>query len=195
MPDIYESALPVVSSIGTGDYIRTVYNDSGTLTSALITKANLLASVDKPYACIVDQKTQNTDGGTATNGAWRTRDLNTELSDDSSIVSISSNQFTLIAGTYIIRASAPGHQVARHQARLWNVTDAALILTGTSSYAAPSTGVGHSRTEVVGKFTIGTSKALEIQHRVETTVAGNGFGEGCNFGVEIYTVVELWKVT
>ena len=36
-------------------------------------------------AIIADQKSNGTDGGTATNGAWRTRDLNTEISDTDGI--------------------------------------------------------------------------------------------------------------
>ena len=47
------------------------------------------------YALIADQKAQGTISGSFTSGDWRTRDLNTELSDADDIVSISSNQFTL----------------------------------------------------------------------------------------------------
>ena len=50
------------------------------------------------YAIIADQKSSTTQGGGFTSGAWRTRDLNTEIADADGIVSISSNQFTLGAG-------------------------------------------------------------------------------------------------
>jgi hypothetical protein len=50
----------------------------------------------------------------------------------------------------------------------------------------------------MGRFTIGASKALEIQHRVASGRATYGYGiaAGGGFTVaeEIYTVVELWKV-
>ena len=49
------------------------------------------------YAVICDQKSNNTDGGTFTSGAWRTRDLNTELCEAEGLVSSSSNQFALSA--------------------------------------------------------------------------------------------------
>ncbi len=49
------------------------------------------------YAIIADHKAQNTAGGTFTSGAWRTRDLNTEITDPDGIVSIASDQFTLAA--------------------------------------------------------------------------------------------------
>jgi hypothetical protein len=54
-------------------------------------------------AYIEDQKAQNTDGGTFTNGAWRTRDLNTKVFDASVICSITKLPFTS-GGTYEIVA-------------------------------------------------------------------------------------------
>ena len=75
------------------------------------------------YAIIGDQKSAGTEGGTFTSGAWQTRDLNTEISDPDGIISISSNQFTLAAGTYLVNASAPAHKVNGHQIRLYNTTD------------------------------------------------------------------------
>ena len=53
---------------------------------------------------------QITNGGTFTSGAFRTRDSNTEVADPDNIVSISSNQFTLGAGNYLIEASAPAYK-------------------------------------------------------------------------------------
>ena len=47
-----------------------------------------------PTAIIAHQNTSNTDAGTFTSGAWRTRDLNAEISDPDGIVTLSSNQFT-----------------------------------------------------------------------------------------------------
>ncbi|MDP6587776.1 MAG: hypothetical protein QF535_24235, partial [Anaerolineales bacterium] len=78
------------------------------------------------YAIIADQKTQNTAGGTFTSGAWRTRDLNTEIADPDGIVSISSNQFTLGAGSYLIRWGCPSYAVQRQQSRLYNTTDSSV---------------------------------------------------------------------
>ena len=79
------------------------------------------------YAVIADQKTSGTDGGTFTSGAWRTRDLNTEVTDVDNIVSISSNQFTLQAGTYLIKARATAYDCDRHQLRLRNITDGTTV--------------------------------------------------------------------
>ena len=54
------------------------------------------------YAIIAEQQSAGTEAGTFTSGAWRTRSLNTEITDPDGIVSLSSNGFTLQAGTYFI---------------------------------------------------------------------------------------------
>jgi hypothetical protein len=146
-----------------------------------------------PYILIRDEKAQNTAGGTFTSGAWRTRDLNTEVFDTNNLASVASNQITLAAGTYEAFITCPVSQVARHQARLYNTSDSAVLLLGTSEFAYPSGGVQNCST-IRGRFTIAASKVLEVQHRCETTESGNGFGFEANFDTEIYTVVELRKV-
>ncbi len=145
------------------------------------------------YLQYQDQKAQNTAGGTCTTGAWRTRTINTEVSDVGALGSLASNQITLTAGTYRIYATSPVFAVARNQARLFNVTDTALVVNGTTNYAAVS-GLGFSNSIVAGQFTIAASKALELQHWCETTNADDGFGVEGNIGPEVYSVIELWRV-
>ena len=87
------------------------------------------------YAIICDEKSAGTNGGTMTSGTWHTRDLNTEIADADGIVSISSNQFTLQAGTYLIKANAAGYYVQDHMIKLYNVTASADIAFGTSAYS------------------------------------------------------------
>ncbi|MDP6772243.1 MAG: hypothetical protein QF704_16175, partial [Anaerolineales bacterium] len=87
------------------------------------------------YAIIADQKSQSTEGGTFTSGAWRTRDLNTEIADPDGIVSISSNQFTLGAGSYLIRWVCVCFLVNQNQTRLYNVTDSSVEGIGVTTYS------------------------------------------------------------
>lgn len=147
------------------------------------------------YCCIVDQKPQNTGGGAFVTGAWRTRDINTEQADPDGIVAIAANQFVLDAGTYSCFISAPAYYVTfnfAHQARLYNATDAAVLITGQNQYTQqPGAGAGNSSI-IIGRFTVGSSKSLEIQHRCTTTYA-SGFGIQGNWTVEIYTVAQFWK--
>ena len=151
----------------------------------------------KSYAIIADVKSGGNNGGTFTSGAWRTRDLNTEIADDDGIVSISSNQFTLQAGTYKINAYAPAHRVDRHQAALYNVTDASFVQKGINAY---DDGSGITNANVIAKFTITGAKVFEIQHRCQTTENDEGFGIKIQTGnsagfdtTEVFCVVEIFK--
>jgi hypothetical protein len=146
------------------------------------------------YILISDQKSANTDGGSFTSGAWRTRTLNTEVSDSGNHASVASNQITLAAGTYRVRASAPGKQCNGHMVKLYNITNSVDILLGTSMFAG-SGSTGENRSEVVGEFTIAAPKVIELQHRCETTRNTDGFGGPANIGeTETYAIVELVKV-
>ena len=144
------------------------------------------------YAIICDQKAQNTSGGTATTGAWRTRDLNTEIADPDGIVSIASNQFTLGAGTYLIEATAPLYRVNDYGMRLYNVTSSSVAQSGQSGYANSSYNVLNFP-QVFARVTITGSTTFEIQQQFVNTVATYGFGVQGNFGLEIYTVVKIYK--
>lgn len=166
---------------------------SGTLTNCTGLLASNLSSISSIYVLLQDQEAQNTAGGTFSSGAWRTRVLNTEVSDVGGLCSLASNQFTLTAGTYLIAAIAPANGCNQHQLRLQNVTDTTTVLTGQSMYTVSTTNnqsVAHLR----GIFTIGASKALELQHQCQTTQLTTGFGLAANFTTEVYAIVELWKI-
>lgn len=180
-----------------------------------ITNANLLALTDGSetalhshagggggsgylgYIKVTETQAQNTNGGTFTAGAWRTRTLNTEDSDTNADCSLASNQITLTAGTYECMISAPAWQVKRHQIRLYNTTGAAAILIGTSEYAEDGGAAARegTRSFCCGRFTIAASQALEVQHQCEATKATYGLGIAANFTSEIYTIAEFWRVS
>jgi hypothetical protein len=172
-----------------GQYLQT--NGSGTLSWQTVATPSVAF---ESYAVICDQKANDTVGGTFTSGAWRTRDLNTELTDVDGIVSISSNQFTLGAGTYLICWSAPCFGSNRHQTRLYDVTNTSVLRSGTSEYANQTNSV-QTRSEGWHRLTITGNTTYEIQHRCQTSSGGTtGFGIDSNFGeVETYTVVQIYK--
>jgi hypothetical protein len=143
-------------------------------------------------ALLRDEKTQNTDGGTFTSGAWRTRTLNVEKFDVGANVSLASNQMTLSAGTYWVFAVAPVYAVDRHQLRLQNVTDTVTLVIGGCEFATGTAG-GGNHAWLFGRFTIAASKALELQHQCQTTSATFGLGPACNFTTEIYAQVWLFR--
>ena len=145
------------------------------------------------YAIICDQKGSGVDSGTFTSGDWRHRDLNTEIADSDGIVSISSNLFTLQAGTYLILASAGGHKVGRHQIRLYNNTDSAVAAYGSSEYAN-STHHMTSRSFLQTRIVISGAKAFKIEHRGEDTRSNDGFGESNDWSSSNqFTQIEIYK--
>lgn len=157
---------------------------------ALVSAASQVA---EKYALVREEQTSGTDGGTFTSGAYQTRVLNTVVYDAGSIVSLSSNQVTLQAGTYRFRVYAPGYGIGRHKARLYNITDAAVVVLGTSARSDAVEAVVSS-SEVVGRFTIASAKVFEVQHRCSTTKATDGFGSNSGLGDnEVYAYIEIWQ--
>ena len=141
------------------------------------------------YAILWDQKDSATGGGTFNSGDWRTRDLNQEIDSDG-IVTLSSNQFTLGAGTYLISWSAPGMKTERHATRLRNITDSTNT-PGSAEYTDASNGCTRSTGST--QLTLASAKTFEIWHQAAVTRSGNGFGVNSTFQDSIYTIVEIFK--
>lgn len=162
-------------------------------------KAKKTNIAKQSYACIQDRKAATVAGGSATSGSWEKRDLNTVVDDADSIVSVASDQITLQAGTYRIRASAPAYLVVHHQIQLYNATDTAVQqstegedLLGTKEYCGSLFNV-QSRSILTGRFTITGAKAFEIRHQVSSNQATTGYGVACSWGVAVFSEVEIWK--
>lgn len=176
-------ALPVADG-SSGQAITT--NASGQLAFAT---AGLFSS----YAIICDQKSSGTAGGEGSTSTWNVRDLNTEIADPDGIVSISSNKFTLGAGNYLIKWTAPGHRINRNQSRLYDVTNTAVIGYGQSMRSYQSD-VTTTNSNGLARVTPSGSTEYRIEHNYESHEGGEDFGQGNSFGsVEIYTVVEIYK--
>lgn len=147
-----------------------------------------------------DVKASGTVGGTATSGAYQTRTLNTQ-EGDTSFCTLSSNQFTLSAGTYEIYASAPAGCdtgiLLAHKAKIRNITDSSDTIVCSSEVADANTSgvVIQSRSIGLGTITLTASKTFELQHRVNTTFASTGFGRPSTFGEnEVYSIVKISKL-
>ena len=174
--------------------------DVGTVITVVGHKNTLLAGGSiktYDYICVADQKAQNTAGGTFNGGAWRTRDLNTTVSDNGGYASLASNQVTLPPGTYITDIKAPAYNVGFVQARLQNITSGSTLILGQSgysgSYVATPTYQGVINCTINGRFTLSAASTLEVQQYCSGSQATNGFGMADNLGVETYTMVQFWK--
>jgi len=168
--------------------------DLGTPTKNTIYDEFIGAMRDKHYILLQDRKFNGTNAGASSSATWHTRVLNQEVRDQGGHCSLSSNRFTLAAGTYIIKASAPCYIGNNHALRLRDVTGTpTTILNGTAEYANSTHAVAN-RSFLNGVFTIAAGQALELQHYI-TTAAALGLGPACNnTEVEVYAEVELWKI-
>lgn len=171
--------------------------EAGTSTTVMMSPARTVEAIAafSPFANallhVQDQKANNTSGGNFVFGAWRTRDLNTVLTNEISGASLSANRITVPAGTYWIEASATAFQVSDHTAKLRNITAGSDVLIGTSEVSAVADAVS-SRSFVSGRFTVAGSTALELQHSCLQTGL---FGRARDLGVaQVFADVKIWKL-
>ncbi len=164
-----------------------------------------IGSASAPYIYIRDEKASGTDGGTFTSGAWRTRDLNTKVSDASGLATLAANQITLPPGTYRVKARAPvGNQVGSstavgaHKCRLQNITAGTTIVDGSSERvqldnAATQKASGCS--VIAGRFTLAVASVLELQHSCGATATTTGYGHAVGIAAvnEVFSEIEFWK--
>ena len=179
--------IPITQSDGTVVYAA--LSGGASMTNAGVVTLNNTAAL--AVATLRDTKTQNTAGGTFTSGSDVVRDL-TSLVDPNSITSLSSNQFVLQAGTYLLIASAPANFCNLHQARLRNITDSTDTLVGSVS-ASNADGIV-TDSHIHGIFTLAAAKTFSIVHRCSTTCATDGLGKPLNFTTEVYTQVSIVKL-
>lgn len=145
-------------------------------------------------AYIKDIKGSSTDGGTFTGGSWQTRTLNT-IQGDSSFVSLSSNDFTLAPGQYLVKFVAPGYRVGVHKARLVEASNATERIVGSSAYSQSSTDYAVTDSHGFGLLTVSQATAFRLQHYGSSTQSSNGFGVASSSGSsEVYAQVEIQKI-
>ncbi|MEK9691921.1 MAG: hypothetical protein VW235_03225, partial [Rhodospirillaceae bacterium] len=126
---------------------------------------------------IQDKRSSGTNGGTNTTGTWQTRTLQTEVFDEIGST-LSSNQFTLPAGTYSIDGWAVAFRVNNHKSRLYNTTDSSTAVLGSVAYSTNAGGAGDTNMSYVrGRFTITDTKTFEIQTYTQTAQTNTGLGE------------------
>ena len=168
--------------------------DADMIATDAVTAPKIGAKAFTSYALIMDQKSQNTQGGEFATGSWVIRDLNTEGYDPDGIVSISSNKFTLAAGNYLIKWSAPNYRISRATSRLYDVTNSTVISpVGNNTMTYDTTGYAQTNTEGSARVSPSGDTEYRIETRCSSTRETNGLGVDCNFQVEIFTTVEIYK--
>lgn len=191
-----------------------VSNGSGsgswtTVPDAAISDAAKIFS--KQYVTLSDTVGSGTSGGgSLTSSSWNTRRLNTKTIDWLGI-SLSSNQFTLPAGQYIVMGwsrslatqdlGAGGVCQGTAELRLYNVTDGVTVVNGGGWTYLGDSGAGGTVNDniylpILGWFNIGGTKTFALQQWVRnisscTFTAGSAVSSGDN---EKYSELIIWKV-
>ena len=167
--------------------------DTDMIAADAVTAAKVGTKTFTSYAIICDEKAADTNGGSFSASTWQTRDLNTEIADPDSIVSISSNQFTLGAGSYLIEAFATAKECNRHIARIYNATSTSVVAYGMSAHASSGGSVTDTAT-VTARVTITGNTAFEIQHWGQSSRSDYGLGFANDASVvNKYTIVKIFK--
>lgn len=179
----------IAVNTGTGAGQIPVIDSSGRL------PASILPDAPQRIAFIKDLKPNGTVGGTcdAAKGWEQIRDLNS-LSGDTSIVSLENNQFTLVAGTYIVEANAPAYLDGSHKAILVNAATSAFVLIGSNARSHNVAG-GMEPSIIMGQITVAAPTSFIIKHRCSSTLLNTGFGLPSSFGVEeVYSQIKITKI-
>ena len=131
-----------------------------------------------------DQKAKGTDGGTSSTGT-NTRVLNTEVSDDDNIASVSGNTVTISeTGTYLIIARAPVYGAAtRHQLYLHDGTSN--VIVGGSTYTS-SGATTQTESLIINVLDITASDSFTLRHFVSLGRATNGLGVAADNDTEVF---------
>ena len=144
-------------------------------------------SASGDYILLADQRASGTAGGTCTASSWVTRNLNTIITDQTGSVSVATNQATLPAGDYECEISGNFYETDNSQLRLYNVTDAAVIAYGMSTYnESPVNALSTLKT----RFTLAASKTVRVEGYCSTSNGANDFGRAVSTGAnETHTYI------
>ena len=167
--------------------------DAGVEDTKFVTPAKLKASPSNQLAIYEDNKTNGTDGGSSSVGN-NTRVINTTKYDPSSLGSLSANAVTLVAGTYLVEASAPAFRADSHQLSLYD--GSTYVVVGTSSKSKFGGDNTIARSTLEGVITADGIKAYSLRHYIASAFATTGLGASVSSGRgEVYTRIKFTKLS
>jgi hypothetical protein len=127
-------------------------------------------------------------GATGATG-WNKRFLNTTQTGQP-WASLSVDQITLSAGTYLVHAICPAYNCGYTQPRLQNITDAS---TGILGKQIGPVSTLQSDCTILGTITITSSKVFEVQQNMQTGGTSGAYGIAGSFGDEIFATIAITK--
>jgi hypothetical protein len=172
-----------------GGVTRLAYRDSAGTERILDRAGEIIAIIE-------NQQTSGTAADVLTEDTDVVRTLNTLAYNRDTLVSLSSNRFTLPAGTWEIAWEAPvgGSAIAAsHQSFLYNQTDATEVARGMPGFVDHGSEDVGDATYSSGRavVTIAASKAFEVRHRINNSSGTVRQGDAASLGTEVYTRVTV----
>jgi phosphoribosylanthranilate isomerase len=177
--------------------VRLPVGTNGQLLVAQSGAATGLLWTSREIAYLSHQLTSGTNAGQATSGAFFTRVLNTAVYNPSSssiALNTGTSVITLVAGTYSVEGSVPGNRCAATMARLFDITNSVVLVSGTAEFSNTAVSNTATRSMIRGIFTVASTITCRLEQRVGTTRATDGLGLATAFGTEVYSVLQIEKI-
>lgn len=194
--DLHE---PKGADTATADKVY-VSNGSGSGTWQKLTSSQL-QTTGNPFGAqllhVQDLRASGTAGDTPGTSTWTKKTLQTITTNEISGASLSSSQITLPAGTYFIDGTSlmAGTNSSSVRLRLRNITDSTdtmYSMTIRFATAVGSLNLYNTPTQIVGRFTIASTKVFEIQAYQDGPLPTAAFPSPTIS--EMYSDFRIWKV-
>ena len=145
-------------------------------------------------AIFQEQKTNGSNVGNASTGAWTKRTLDTTVTNGITGCSLSSSVISLPAGSYTIQSQAPFYNTGMTTTRLRDTTNGVTLVTGTAHLLDD-----RYQTEgslfLNGYFTLTGTANIELQYYASSNYNANSQGVAMTNGsTEIYANIMIQKV-
>jgi hypothetical protein len=183
----------ILTKTGTGvggDKVFTL--DNVTLGSSAVFPSGHILGI----AQLQQQETAGNSGGSAVATTFTASVLNDEVFDTGGFVTLNSNQFILLAGTYLISAKKACYRVGVFTIRLYDVTNTAYIdPAGTNAYNPSDSGATKNLFSTLNtKITCSGDTTYELRYYSAEARSGNGLGSAHGQTLEVYTEVMIYKI-
>jgi hypothetical protein len=157
-------------------------------------------SISQQIFHIQDQKPSGTNGGTFTQGAWRTRDINTVVKSTIAGSGLSANRFSMMPGTYDVDIQCVAYACSWSRIRLYNKTKNEVAALGLTQFSQATNSGGYAYGDAFPaalrhRLTLSEETTFEVQHICQYTRVSDGFGVAVGQGVpEIYSDILVRRV-
>ncbi|MBL0058282.1 MAG: hypothetical protein IPP35_04050 [Elusimicrobia bacterium] len=172
-------------------------NNTNPVTALTLNRDGSARVAPVPYMAVADVKAASADGGTATNGLFRNRALNTVLTNTIPGASLASDQITLPPGTYDVEWESPFYRVGRVVTRFTTRSGDSVTVVGNTAFSNDRDDFADTKSSGFGRFTLTATSVFEVQYLTMNSTGGWGLGLSHSLGTSapsIYTTVRIWKI-